>query len=216
MNPLCFGLTGGVASGKTTVAKRISARGIPVIDADDVAREATREGTQALSDIVRTFGADATDRKKLALMVFSDKTALQKLEEILHPIIAELSQKHINKLHAAGHPVVAYDAALLIEAGEAEKFRPLVVVWAPEHEQIARAMMNRGWAREDISARMQRQMPPDEKRTLADYVIENDKDLASLYARTDEVIDAILTKAGYDPGKYDSWNYKPIGTQNPT
>jgi dephospho-CoA kinase len=204
---VCFGLTGGLASGKTTVARRLQARGVPVVDADDLAREAVAPGSPALLDIERTFGSSVLtasgelDRARLAALAFGDETSRRRLEAIVHPRIAVLSREHIDRLRESGHRVVCYDAALLVESGRAHEFRPLLVVSAPEELQIARAV-KRGLSEPAARARLAAQLPLAQKAAVADFVIDNATTLADLEARTDDVLDAILRTAGLDPAAY--------------
>ena len=132
-----FGLTGGIASGKSAVAARFAQRGLPVVDADAVAREVVEPGTDGLAAVVEAFGREvlaadgSLDRKRLAASVFGDPKKVARLNAITHPRIAALSAKKMSDLGARGEPLACYEAALLVENGLAEAFRPLVVVSAP-------------------------------------------------------------------------------------
>jgi len=150
-----FGLTGGIASGKSTVAARLRARGVPVIDADEVAREVVAPGTVGLRALVDAFGggivgADgALDRKALARVAFSNDGARKRLNAITHPLIAQRTAARAAELAASGEPLVCYEAALLVENGVADAFRPLVVVACPEDVQLARLRSRDGASVED-------------------------------------------------------------------
>src|SRR3954454_20369681 len=128
---LLFGLTGGIASGKSTVAGRWKARGLPVIDADALAREVVAPGTEGLAELVQAFGSgivapDGTlDRKRLAALAFRDAVARSRLEAITHPRIANASAELAARLRAEGEPLACYEAALLVERGLSTVFRPL-------------------------------------------------------------------------------------------
>ena len=195
-----FGLTGGIASGKSAVAARLRARGVAVIDADELAREAVAKGSAGLASVVKTFGeavlaADGTlDRKKLAEQVFVDDAKRKALNDIVHPIVALLTFKRATELSNAGHALACYEAALIVENGAADAFRPLVVVAAPEENQIARACARDSAVRADVQARIRAQMPLAEKVRVADFVIENAGSLAELERRTDEVLAAICER----------------------
>ncbi|MCL2777992.1 MAG: dephospho-CoA kinase [Polyangiaceae bacterium] len=203
-----FGLTGGIASGKSTVAAHLVARGVPVIDADKLAREVVAKGTSGLVEIVRTFGqhvlaSDGTlDRKKLAHAVFGDDAKRAALNAIVHPRIAARSFECAQELSESGHPLACYEAALLVENGRADTLRPLVVVCATESVQIARACSRDGATVEDIMARIRAQLPLAEKVKVADFVIDNNGSLDLLKARTDDVLDAICKQLGVDPKRY--------------
>src|SRR5580658_10202629 len=126
-----FGLTGGIASGKSTVAARFAARGVPVLDADAFAREVVAIGTEGLAEVVAAFGAGvlfpdgSLDRKALAAIVFADETSRRRLQAITHPRIAALTATRTAEL-AGREPLACYEAALLVENGLADAFRPLV------------------------------------------------------------------------------------------
>ena len=192
-----FGLTGGIASGKSAVAARIRTQGIPVIDADQLSRDAVRVGTDGLREIVLAFGDGvlqpdgALDRKKLAAMVFGDDDRRRILNRIVHPIVGRLSMEATEAYRAAGEPLVCYEAPLIVENGMADTFRPLIVVSAPEDMQVERAIRRDGATREDALARIRAQLPLATKVAAADHVIENTGTLEELHRRTDEVLTAI-------------------------
>lgn len=203
-----FGLTGGIASGKSTVARRFRARGLPVVDADELAREVVAPGSEGLAEIVRTFGEGvlagdgSLDRKKLAAIAFADEASRRKLEAITHPRISARSMQLAAEAAASGHPLACYEAALLVERGATDAFRPLVVVSAREAVQVARAMARDASTEDEARARVRAQLPMEKKIAAADYVIANDGDLATFLARADDVLDAICRGAGVDPARY--------------
>jgi dephospho-CoA kinase len=204
-----FGLTGGIASGKSAVAKRLRARKVPVIDADLLSREAIAPGSAGLADVIRTFGqgvlaADGSlDRKKLAAEVFGDEAKRRALNAIVHPVVTMLTMKRASELGEAGEPLACYEAALIVENGVADAFRPLVVVSAPEDTQVARACARDAAGEDEVRARIRAQMPLADKVKAADFVIQNTGTLADLNARTDEVLAAICTRLGIDEARYD-------------
>ena len=197
-----FGLTGGIASGKSAVAARVRKRGIPVIDADELARDAVAKGSAGLAEIVKTFGEEVLspdgtlDRKKLAAVVFTDDTKRKALNGIVHPIVTTLTFKRSAELRDAGKTLACYEAALIVENGVADAFRPLVVVSAPEATQVTRACARDAAADADVRARIRAQMPLAAKVAVADFVIENTGSLADLDRRTDEVLEAIGASLG--------------------
>jgi len=192
-----FGLTGGIASGKSTVGRRFAERGVPVVDADALAREVVEPGTEGLAAIVEAFGpgvlaADGSlDRAALGALVFADPEKRKQLERITHPRIAMAGQGRMMALGAAGHRLACYEAALLVEAGTAAMFRPLVVVAASEPVQIARTMARDRCDEAAAAARVRAQKPLAEKVALADHVIWNDGSLEALVAAADRTLDAI-------------------------
>jgi dephospho-CoA kinase len=203
-----FGLTGGIASGKSTVAARLRARGVPVVDADVVAREVVAVGTPGLARIVDTFGVGvldaggSLDRKALASLVFHDDTKRRQLNALLHPLISARSVELAAAHGARGEPLVCYEAALLIENGVADMFRPLVVVSAPEAIQLARVVSRDAATRDEAVARVRAQKPLAEKVALADFVIETTGTLEDNARRADEVLDEICARVGVDASRY--------------
>jgi dephospho-CoA kinase len=196
---LLFGLTGGIASGKSTVAKRIRELGIPVIDADAVAREVVLPGTEGYRAVVEAFGegivaADGQiDRKALGSLAFADPSARGRLNAIVHPAIGLRTAELASKLASEGHAIACYEAALLVENGLAEAFRPLVVVGATLPTQIDRVRRRDGLSQADALRRVEAQLPLAEKIAMADFVIENEGSEEELLRRTDGVVAAIRT-----------------------
>lgn len=192
-----FGLTGGIASGKTTVARRFEQLGIPVVYADQLAREAVAPGTDGLYAIVEAFGPDVLldgkklDRKALAAKTFGDPAAVKRLNSIVHPRVGALAIAAFHRLSAEGHPLVCYEVPLLVENNLTEMFRPVVVVAAPEALQVSRAVLRDNLTEAEARARIQAQLPLEKKVAVADFVIENTGDEAALVSRTDEVAAAV-------------------------
>lgn len=192
-----FGLTGGIACGKSTVARAIRAEGVPVVDADLVAREVVAKGTPGLADIVARFGEgilDASgelDRKKLGATVFSDPGARAALNAITHPRIAARTLALRAELEAAGHPLACYEAALIVENGLADAFRPLVVVALHPDAQRARLMARDGLTAAEADARLASQLPLERKIALADHVVWNDGPEAELVDRVRPILELI-------------------------
>lgn len=197
-----FGLTGGLASGKSSVARMFRARGVPVIDADLLAREVVEKGSEGLAEVVKAFGQEvllpdgSMDRAKVAEIVFADPEKRRALNRIVHPRIAALSAQRVAELDAAGEPLACYEAALLVENGLADAFRPLVVVVVPEATQVARAMARDAATEEQVRARVAAQHPLSAKVAAADFVIDNGGDLAATEERVDEVLAAIRERLG--------------------
>ncbi len=203
-----FGLTGGIASGKSTVAARLRTRGVPIVDADALAREVVAPGTDGLRAIVDAFGhgvlaADGSlDRKALASVAFADTVARRKLEAITHPRIARLGMERAAAHGAAGEPLVGYEAALIVENGMADAFRPLVVVACAPEVQLARVQSRDRASAEDALARIRAQKPTAEKVAVADHVIDTGGSLEDNARQTDQVLSAICRKLGVDPARY--------------
>ncbi len=187
------GLTGGIGSGKSTVARLLADRGAVVLDADALAREAVDPGTPGFERVVRRFGKQlieaATgelDRKALAATVFADEQARKDLEAIVHPEVFRLMSERVSALRGTD-AVVVFDAPLIVETGFDQVVDVLVVVTASEEEQVARVVRERSMDPEEARARIRAQAPLEAKLARADEVIENDGDLVALERATGEL-----------------------------
>lgn len=198
---LLVGLTGGIGSGKSTVAAMLSERGAVVFDADVLARQAIEPGTPGHDRLAERFGPGAlgpdgsVDRTALAEIVFSDPKARGALEEIVHPEVFRLLAVGTERYRGTD-AVVVFDAPLIIEAGQADLFDVLVLVTAPAEERIrriveARAEMSKDGVRQRITA----QLPDEDKARHADVVIDNHGSLDRLRARVDAVWDDLVGRA---------------------
>jgi dephospho-CoA kinase len=191
------GLTGGIASGKSTFADALRALGAPVIDADRLAREAVRPGSGPLGAIVRAFGPSVLgpdgelDRKRMADRVFTDPVARARLEAIVHPAVRAAMAAETARLAAAGHPLAFYDVPLLYERGLDREVDCVVVVHASPEVQVARLRARDGLDPAEAQARLDAQLPIDEKARRADVVVTNEGDIASLRARAALLLGAL-------------------------
>jgi dephospho-CoA kinase len=196
------GLTGGIASGKSTVGRLFREFGVPVVDADAIAREVVAKGTPGLAEVLRAFGPEildedgALDRKKLGRIVFADPKKRKVLESITHPRIAARSMEELAALAQRGEPYGIYEAALLVENGVHRRLAALIVVAASEDAQVRRIRERDGLSEEEARARIAAQLPLADKIAAADHVIWNDSDLAALRARTEEVHRALTARFG--------------------
>jgi dephospho-CoA kinase len=138
----------------------------------------------------------------MAARIFSDRDARALLEAITHPRIAEASQRARQELERRGEPLACYEATLLVERGLAESFRPLVVVSATGEDQVARARARDGLSAEEARSRLEAQLPTKDKEAVADFVIKNDRDRASLVEKADSVLDSICRSLGIDAARY--------------
>lgn len=190
-NSRLFGLTGGIACGKSTVAQFLQHLGAYIIDADQVSRDVVKFGTDGHEKLITAFGdeilnSDKTiDRAKLGRKVFADKEARQQLEAILHPLIAMESAERIAQARASNEKVIVYEATLLIESGRADSFRPLIVVWSSSHQQRARLKRRNGLSNEAIKQRLDSQLPIERKKSFGDILVENNGSLAVLREKTE-------------------------------
>jgi dephospho-CoA kinase len=173
-----IGLTGGIGSGKSTVSAMLRELGATVVDADEGARVVVQPGQPALAEIRDRFGEavfapdGSLDRDKLADVVFSDERAREDLNAITHPRVRAWMAEQMQAAAEAGAPAVVLDIPLLFESGLTAGLDDIVVVWAPVEEQFKRAVA-RGGRGEDVRARINAQMPIDEKRDQATVVIDN-------------------------------------------
>lgn len=187
---LVVGLTGGIASGKSTVSAMLEADGIPVVDADRLAREAVEPGQPAFAEVVAAFGAEVVgadgrlDRARLAARVFADPAARATLEAIVHPRVFERERAWLAQV-ARERPggVAVIDAALLLESGNHRWMDQVVLVTAPPEVQIERLVGSRGLTRADAEARVRAQWPLERKRALADHEVDNGGSLEATRGR---------------------------------
>ena len=190
---LLVGLTGNIASGKSTVARLLAERGAVVIDADILARRAVEPGTPALGAIVERWGErmlapDGTlDRAGLRDVVFQHPEELEALNGIVHPEVARLRVEELAAARARGERLVVCDIPLLFERQLTQEFDFLVLVDAPRSVRLERIMNDRGLSRDEAMHMIAAQMPAQLKRARADFVIENDADLPSLVRQVDEL-----------------------------
>jgi dephospho-CoA kinase len=195
------GLTGGLGSGKSTVAALLGEHGAVIIDADVVAREVVRAGTPGFAAVVARFGPDVVgrdgelDRAALARIVFADGAALDELNAIVHPLVGSRSAE----LAAAVPPgaVVVHDIPLLAENGLADRFDTVVVVEADREIRLAR-LAERGLTRAEAEARMAAQATDEQRRAIADEIVRNDDDLDSLARQIDRLWDRLSGSARSD------------------
>jgi dephospho-CoA kinase len=185
------GLTGGIASGKSTVSAILAELGAVVIDSDLLAREVVARGTPGLEQVVEAFGPEVLtpegdlDRPRLGAIVFGDEAKRRLLESIIHPLVRERSRE----LEAAAGPddLVVHDIPLLAEAGLAGRFDAVIVVDAPAEVQVERMMRDRGWTREEAESRIAAQAASGVRLAIATHVIENTGTTQELRARVEQV-----------------------------
>jgi dephospho-CoA kinase len=181
-----IGLTGGIGSGKSTVARMLAELGATVIDADAIVHELQAKGMPMVDELAREFGPGiltsdgALDRKALGAIVFSDEAARRRLNDIVHPQVGAEFARRLAAAIASNAPLVVLDIPLLFEGREsgrgsaaARSVETTVVVWVPEDVQIERQMKRDGCARAEAEQRVRAQLPLDRKRALADHVIDN-------------------------------------------
>ncbi|MDD2365676.1 MAG: dephospho-CoA kinase [Desulfuromonadaceae bacterium] len=191
-----IGLTGGIATGKSSVARYFVEKGVPVIDADQLARDAVRPRSPALELIVASFGSEVIenngelDRKRLSSLVFSAPDKRRLLEGILHPEIRKLAEAAIEKVTLAGYERIIYMAPLLIEAGATDRVDTVWVVTVTPEIQIMRLMQRDAISREEAERIIASQMPLAEKESFGSVIIDN----SGTEAQTRAILDDIWEK----------------------
>ena len=191
------GLTGGVASGKSTVAALLRELGAVVVDSDVLAREVVEPGTPGLAAVVEAFGPEvltadgALDRPALGAVVFGDEAARRRLEAILHPLI----RARAAELEAAAPEgtVVVHDIPLLVETGQADRFDAVLVVDVPVETQVGRMVRDRGMTREDALARVAAQADREQRLAAATHVVDNTGTREDLRDRVTEVLEKLVS-----------------------
>ncbi|MDX1813078.1 MAG: dephospho-CoA kinase, partial [Gammaproteobacteria bacterium] len=198
---LTIGLTGGVGSGKTTVTRHFSALGVPVIDADELARDLVKPGEYAYEAILKEFGPSILtaereiDRRKLRNLIFHSPQNRVVLESILHPLIRQQIQHQIESISA---PYCIVAIPLLIETGQTDIVDRILVISAPRQEQIRRTVVRDGVAAEDVEAILAAQVGNELRTSMADDVLENDGDLDSIYPKVKALHEKYLGLAGVE------------------
>ncbi|WP_062466269.1 dephospho-CoA kinase [Demequina maris] len=187
---LRIGLTGGIASGKSTASARFRARGARVIDHDELARRAVEPGSAALVDIVSEFGDrvikdEALDRRALAGIVFHDQSARERLNAIVHPYVYAMGAAADRQARRDGVKVIVHDIPLLLESGQGPDFDLVVTVEAPEHVRVSRMVSTRGMTEHDALARIRAQATDEERAAIADVVLDGSGDVAGLDRQVD-------------------------------
>ncbi|WP_044893434.1 dephospho-CoA kinase [Bacillus alveayuensis] len=176
---LIVGLTGGIASGKSTVANMMREFQIPIIDADQIARDVVAIGMPAYEQIVETFGEDilnedkTINRKKLGSIVFHHEPKRVQLNKIVHPVVRQEMKRQQKEYVEKGEPIVVLDLPLLFESNLVHMVDKVIVVYVDESTQLKRLMKRNGLSREEALARIHAQMPLYEKVKKADAVIDN-------------------------------------------
>lgn len=191
---ITFGLTGGIASGKSTVTKTFLKHNIPMVDADQVARDVVVPGSQGLTRIISNFGSDyinpdgTLDRTKLGQLVFNDPIALSDINSIMTPLINAEATLQLEEWHFLGHPIVGYDAALICEMGNSKKYRPLIVVHCSADAQLARLMSRNSLTEAEARVRIEAQMPVQEKMAMANHLIDTNGSIEDSVKQTEIII----------------------------
>lgn len=196
-----FGLTGGIASGKSEAARRLRELGVPVIDADKVGHSVIEPGGRAEAAVLEAFGTailtnGRIDRSKLGAIVFANPGELERLNSIVHPLIKAEIARECATLRDKGHPLAVIDAALLGEGGKiADTIDGLVLILADKDVRIRRLVERRGLSEKAARARIEAQTPPESKIPLATWILENNGSLDAFLTLVDSVAGRMLLQA---------------------
>ncbi|MCF6268041.1 MAG: dephospho-CoA kinase [Desulfuromusa sp.] len=198
-NVLILGMTGNIASGKSTVSKELVRRGAVVVDADQLAREVVGSGSSALKKMIKLFGTEILqkdgdlDRDRLGQMVFADVKVRAMLNSIVHPEIARKSVERLQELKKnSGIPLIVYEAPLLYEVGAENRVDKVLVVRIDPEEQLQRLMARDGLSEVAAQQRMSAQMPQHKKLERADFVIDNSGSVAETLKQIDALWPLLL------------------------
>lgn len=189
-----IGLTGGIASGKSTVSNWLISQGYPVVDADIAARKVVEPGMPALREITEAFGNDmlledgTLDRKKLGSVIFADEEKRHTLNAIVHPAVREWMRQETDRAFENGASIVIMDIPLLFESKLTHMVEETILVYVSKETQLKRLMERDGYSESDALARIQAQMPIDDKRKLADYVVDNNGTISETVEQVKEIM----------------------------
>ncbi|OFL16666.1 dephospho-CoA kinase [Corynebacterium sp. HMSC067D03] len=188
------GLTGGIGSGKSTVARMLADEGFPVVDADQIAREIMEPGSPVLAQVAEVFGEDLIDdtgalnRAELAKRAFSSTEQTEKLNALTHPAIRAESNRRFDEAEKAGARAVIYDMPLLVDLGLHHDMDMTVVVDVDVDDRVRRLVDKRGLTEADARARIAQQVDDDTRRAAADIVVDNNGPLEALAAQVEKVV----------------------------
>jgi dephospho-CoA kinase len=191
-------LTGGIATGKSYVRTRLTSHGIPTLDADALAREAVAPGSPGLDAVVARFGtavlqADGSlDRRRLGTLVFADPRARADLEAIVHPRVREATTAWLDRLADRGESLAIVDIPLLYEGGRERDFDRVIVTSCPRSQQIARIVERDGLTPADAEARIDAQLPTDDKVRKADFVVDTGGTFGDTNRQVDRIVERLL------------------------
>ena len=192
------GLTGGLASGKSFVAEALASLGCFVVQADELGHEVILRGGEAYDEVVREFGPEILaengeiDRRKLASRVFGNAGALERLNGMVHPRVIRREEELLGEFARRDpHGIAVVEAAILIETGSYRRFDKTILVFCAQEQQIERAMRREGFVESDVRARISRQMPLEEKRKFADFIIDTSGEKSDTLRQTRAVYEAL-------------------------
>lgn len=200
---LLVGLTGSIATGKSTVSEMFRRKGAEIIDADHIAREVVEPGTEGLARIVREFGHGMLDeegklnRERLGARIFQNPAEREKLNRLLHPLIVDCMRAKTEKIKKEKDPdLLIWDVPLLIEGNLTQWVEAVILVYTPKEIQLERLMKRNALSREEAEKRILAQMDIEEKKKHADYVIDNRGTLSETERQVDQLWKQLISKSG--------------------
>lgn len=197
-----IGLTGGIASGKSTVSALLSQEGIPIIDADQLSRRVVEPGSRTMDKIRDVFGSEifrtdgTLDREKMAKLIFTEEDKRHALNEIIHPAIWRETEKGLWRLQEEGYPIAVIDAPLLIESGWQLRVESIWVVCSTLEQQIERMYIRNGYSPQEAMSRISRQMPTPYQMNYADVVIDNSLSLENTAEQVHRALTSVRKNLG--------------------
>jgi dephospho-CoA kinase len=198
---LWIGITGGIATGKTTAAQLLRTLGFPVVDADEIAKLVVSPGSPGIKQLVGVFGEKylapdgSLDRKKMASLVFENPSELRKLEGILHPLVRLETERQKKQIEASGAKLAFYDVPLLFEKNMDKDFDDIIVIASSLDRQKERLKSRSNMSADEIAARLKNQLPLEEKKKRASFVVINDGRVEDLRKQLEELVQSLLQKA---------------------
>ncbi|WP_309544814.1 dephospho-CoA kinase [Thermoactinomyces intermedius] len=198
-----MGLTGSIATGKSTVSEMFRRKGAEIIDADQIAREVVEPGTEGLARIVREFGPGILDeegklnRERLGARIFQNPAEREKLNRLLHPLIVDSMRAKTEKIKKEKDPdLLIWDVPLLIEGNLTQWVEAVILVYTPKEIQLERLMKRNALSKEEAEKRILAQMDIEEKKKYADYVIDNRGTLSETERQVDQLWKQLISKSG--------------------
>ncbi|PVU85325.1 hypothetical protein BB560_007064 [Smittium megazygosporum] len=192
---IIVGLTGGISTGKSTISNKVKAKGIPVIDADRIARQIMEPGEKGYNNVLQAFGREVllpdninVDRKKLGEIIFNNEDKRLLLNKCTHPVVRRKLFKQVLSFYIRGYPMVVLDIPLLFEGGLNRYCSKTIVVSCNEGTQLQRLMLRDGIDHDQAIARIESQMPISAKVKLADFVIDNNGSVENSVSQLDKII----------------------------
>lgn len=204
-NPKVIGVTGGIGSGQSTVCEHLQQFGCKVIDVDKKAKQIIQKDNSLQNELKKTFGDEIfykdgqLNRKRLAHLAFRDESQTLQLNKLIHPrMVAEVIEEMETARFSQKYPLIIVDAALIFEISIEQMFDAIIVVYASLNNRIKRVMERDGLKRTEVLARVKRQIPLDDKKTWADFTIDNNRTIDELKKQTEKIFNILIKNVRTD------------------